>query len=56
VTGLALIKDHRIRLLMSNLQPNAQVVRIGPLPVGEVIFRRLNQDSMALALPTMMLF
>jgi hypothetical protein len=49
VTGLALIKDHRFGLLMSNLQPSAQSVRIGSLPVGEATLRRLNQDSMALA-------
>jgi len=49
VTGLALMKDHRFGLLMSNLRPIAQVVRIGSLPVGEAVLRRLNQDSMALA-------
>jgi len=47
--GLAFKRDNTLALLFSNLQPCPQRVRIGPLPDGEAILRRLNQDGMALA-------
>jgi hypothetical protein len=47
--GLAFIKERRLRLIVVNLQPAAQEVRLSPLPDGGGTIRRLNEDTFTLA-------
>jgi hypothetical protein len=49
IEGLAFQKGHRLGLLVANLQPHPQAVRLSSLPDGRASLRRLNEDTMALA-------
>jgi len=47
--ALAFKKDNRLGLLVANLQPKFQEVQFSCLPDGEAMIKRLNEDSMDLA-------
>jgi hypothetical protein len=49
VEGLAIQQDKRFKLVVSNLQPYPQKVRLSSLPQGEAYLRRLNENAMAIA-------
>jgi len=49
VDGLALKKDNRIWLLVSNYQPYDQEMRLSSLSEGRASMRRLNEDTIGLA-------
>jgi hypothetical protein len=49
VDGLAFRTGRRLSVLVANLQPRPQRVRLGSLPEGQAWLRRLNEDTMAVA-------
>jgi len=49
VQGLAFQNGHRLRLLVANLQPYSQAVRLTSLPDGKASLRHLNEDTMVVA-------
>jgi hypothetical protein len=49
IQGLAFQQGHRSGLLVANLQPHSQTVRLCSLADGKASLWRLNEDTMALA-------
>lgn len=49
LAALALREEHRLGVLVANLQPSAQEVHLDSLPDGRASLNRLNEHSMAIA-------